>query len=155
MAFWHRPTACERAGQWISLNLDDELTELEQAGLDRHLERCARCRVLAADMLDLTQLLRAAPFVELGRELVVRPPRRTRARVLSRAGIGVAVAVAAAAAAAALISTSTPGRSTAVALEFRSAQERIGFVRANELRLEPPPVPVVLAVAPRIAARSL
>jgi hypothetical protein len=155
MAFWHRPTACERAGQWISLNLDDELSELEQAGLDRHLGHCARCRALAAHMLGLTQLLRTAPLVELGRELVVGSPRRTRARVLSRAGIGVAVAAAAAAAAAVLISTSAPGRSTARAIEFRSAQEQIRFVQANELRLEPAPVAVVLAVAPRIAARSL
>src|SRR5436190_431985 len=66
MAWWRRATACENAGQWISVRLDGELTELEAAALDRHLERCERCNAYAAELGSMTHLLRAAP-------LVVRP----------------------------------------------------------------------------------
>ncbi len=43
MTRWRRTTACERAAQWISLELDGELGRLEQAALARHLRRCDRC----------------------------------------------------------------------------------------------------------------
>ena len=46
MTRWRRTTACERAAQWISLELDGELGRLEQAALARHLGRCDRCRVV-------------------------------------------------------------------------------------------------------------
>ncbi len=39
--------ACERALQWVSLGLDDELSEFERALLERHLEGCGACAALA------------------------------------------------------------------------------------------------------------
>ena len=41
---WWRTNACERAMQWISLELDGELSQLERAALGRHIDGCARCR---------------------------------------------------------------------------------------------------------------
>ena len=50
MMRWRRTTACERAAQWISLDLDDELGRLERAALARHLGRCAGCRAASAEI---------------------------------------------------------------------------------------------------------
>ena len=34
---------CDRAREWVSLELDGELSELGAARLDAHLVRCAAC----------------------------------------------------------------------------------------------------------------
>src|SRR5205085_542263 len=65
MMRWRRTTTCDRAAQWISLELDGELTELERAGLARHLDRCQNCRRTSAELGTFTRLIRAAPLVEL------------------------------------------------------------------------------------------
>ena len=36
--------ACERAREWASLRLDDELSVLEEEILERHLDFCDACR---------------------------------------------------------------------------------------------------------------
>ena len=41
MTRWRRTTACERAAQWISLDLDGELGSSSRPRLRAHLERCA------------------------------------------------------------------------------------------------------------------
>jgi ferric-dicitrate binding protein FerR (iron transport regulator) len=97
MTRWRRTTACERATQWISLELDGELSRLEQAALARHLRRCDRCRSANTDIGRFTSLLRAAPPVEPARAVVVVTPpwarRRTRAKI--RGGVfALAVAIA-------------------------------------------------------------
>ena len=53
---------CARARFWASLRIDGELSELEGALLDAHLERCADCRSVAHGFGDATAALRAAPL---------------------------------------------------------------------------------------------
>jgi anti-sigma factor RsiW len=148
-------TACEQAGQWISLRLDGELSELEGAGLDRHLERCAVCSTLAAELTGIAQLLRTAPLVEFELEPARVVPRRRRASVASRRAAFAAVASAAAAAAAfVLLGSSGSAQPSGSALKFRSTSEEVRFLRVQQLRGEPP-VASVVVTPPRINPRRL
>jgi predicted anti-sigma-YlaC factor YlaD len=156
MARWRRTTtACERAGQWISLRLDGELSELEQLALDRHVEECAACRAFGADLSGIALLLRDAPLAELAREPVVVSPRRARRRMVGGIGVAAAFATAAAAVAAILLTGSVPEQSGGRAYAFRSTQEQMRFVHVEQLRMEPTEYVPVVSVAARYAARSL
>jgi len=138
MIGWRRTTPCERAAQWISLELDGELTELERAGLTRHVARCADCRVLAAELGGLTALLRATPLVEPTGELPMGAPRR-RARARKRIGLALAFAGILAALASFVTTRSTPellGGSPR-ALAFADRQQQIRFVHDKYLQMEP------------------
>src|SRR5579864_1253725 len=92
MGRWWRTNACDRATQWISLDLDGELSQLERVGLDRHLAGCARCRAVSAEVGVFTRMLRDAPMVELEREVAYAAPRRARARAVRRAAASLAFA---------------------------------------------------------------
>ena len=61
---WRRATACERAAEWISLELDGELGFLERSVLHRHLARCEDCRSAGAAIDAFTQAIRAEPELE-------------------------------------------------------------------------------------------
>ena len=74
-----RPPLCERAQNWVSLRLDDELSEFEIALLDSHLGRCAACREFALDANAFTTVLRSRPLEE-PEALVILPPLRQRLR---------------------------------------------------------------------------
>jgi putative zinc finger protein len=52
---------CERARQWASLRIDGELSELEDALLEKHLEGCASCSAFAIRLAATTEAVRAAP----------------------------------------------------------------------------------------------
>jgi predicted anti-sigma-YlaC factor YlaD len=52
---------CERARAWASLRADGELSELESALLDAHLERCDSCRAFALGAESVAETLRAVP----------------------------------------------------------------------------------------------
>src|SRR5215831_16267257 len=81
--FHSRTWACDRARQAASLRLDGELSQLERALLDRHLERCPDCAAFADDAASFTSALRAAEPVRL--EAPIRIPfRRRRAREVVR-----------------------------------------------------------------------
>jgi predicted anti-sigma-YlaC factor YlaD len=69
---------CERARAWVSLELDGELSQLEQALLAAHLRRCATCAASAAEMRALTAELRTAPLQRPGIRFEL--PERARAR---------------------------------------------------------------------------
>jgi anti-sigma factor RsiW len=151
---WWRTNACERATQWVSLDLDGELSELEQAALARHLDGCARCREAAAETRDFTRLLRTAPLVELERPVEVTFPRRARVRAARRVAVSVAFAgVAAAAAFGGLVLTSG-GTTAESALSFRNVQEQRRFAHIEARRLEPAVFvvqkPTVRSFAPRV-----
>jgi predicted anti-sigma-YlaC factor YlaD len=83
MTRWRRTTACERAAQWISLDLDGELGRLEESALARHLRRCECCRTSSTEIGAFTGILREAPQVEPARAVQVVTPawakRRARA----------------------------------------------------------------------------
>src|SRR6185369_8594348 len=52
---------CERARQWASLRIDGELSELEDALFEKHLEACANCSAFAARLASTTEAVRAVP----------------------------------------------------------------------------------------------
>lgn len=67
---------CERAGELMSLRLDDELPPAEGALLDAHLEGCAACHRTWEAMQRLSTLFARAPSVS--------PPEDFTNRVMSR-----------------------------------------------------------------------
>jgi anti-sigma factor RsiW len=62
---------CDRAREWASLRLDCELSELESALLDAHLDRCAECREFADEVDVATQTLRSAQLEPLTAPVVL------------------------------------------------------------------------------------
>jgi anti-sigma factor RsiW len=86
---------CSRAHQWISLQADGELSELERALLDAHLATCAECARFAADVETFTAGLRLSPLEQLSRPVAL--PSRFRSERGLR-GLSVALASAAVAA---------------------------------------------------------
>jgi predicted anti-sigma-YlaC factor YlaD len=155
MPRWRRTSACERAAQWISLRLDDELSELEGVALDRHVHGCARCQGLAADLGGITALLRQAPLVEPARVPTVVSPGRARRQVVRGMGVAAALATAAAVVAAVVLTGSVSNERHSSAFAFRSAQEQMRFVHIEQLKMEPVEYLPVVSVAARYAARSL
>jgi anti-sigma factor RsiW len=94
MSVAYPQVVCTRVREQVSLELDGELSQLEQRMLEAHLERCAACAVYAADVRDLTDRIRSAPLHTMRRPVVVR---RHRSITTTRLQIGVAAAFALAA----------------------------------------------------------
>jgi hypothetical protein len=90
---------CARARFWVSLRVDDELSELEGALLDAHLARCEGCREFATGADASTAAIRAASYIRHP-PIALDLPRSSRRFA---AGVGVAALVAAAAIAGALV----------------------------------------------------
>ncbi|HYY32285.1 MAG TPA: zf-HC2 domain-containing protein [Gaiellaceae bacterium] len=87
---------CDRARQWSSVRADGELSELEEALLEKHLLGCGACRAFDARLRSTTEMLRAAP--EEAPSVRFRVPERVFARFpLGRRLAVAAIAVAAAA----------------------------------------------------------
>jgi predicted anti-sigma-YlaC factor YlaD len=93
MALRLQPRNCERARAWVSLRLDDEISELEEALLEAHLHRCAACREFEASVRGAVVALRAQPLEEIDHSVVVCGRRRL---ALRRSAIASVAAVAAA-----------------------------------------------------------
>jgi anti-sigma factor RsiW len=94
MSTVYSQTVCTRVREQVSLELDGELSQLEQRMLAAHLERCARCAVYAADVRHTTERIRSAPHAVMQRPVVVR---RRRPLTTVRLQVGVAAAFALAA----------------------------------------------------------
>ena len=88
------PRSCDRVREQVSLRLDGELSQLEHAFVDRHLERCAGCADYAAELEAVAQLLRSAPLEQP--EWTFALPRR-RSSTLRIVQMGAAAATIAAA----------------------------------------------------------
>jgi len=156
MARWWKTSACERARQWISLELDGELSELEGAALARHLDSCLSCRALGADLRAFTRLLREARPVALERPLPL--PARARARVRTaarRAAASLALAGVAAAAVLGGIVVAGSGGHPPSALSFRSAQEQRVFASVEARRIEPAVFVTAARTVQSFASRAL
>jgi len=69
--------ACERAREWASLRLDDELSVLEEEILERHLDFCDACRRFEEGMRLSTARIRSTPLETPTRPVPV--PARTGA----------------------------------------------------------------------------
>ena len=76
--------SCERARSWVSLDLDDELSELEGAMLRAHTARCVPCAQFQSEAVAITHKLRLAPLEPLPAPIAL-PPRR---RVVGPAAAG-------------------------------------------------------------------
>jgi anti-sigma factor RsiW len=79
---------CDRARQWASLELDGELSELERSLLQAHLERCAECAPVVAEVRAIAARMREMPL-EQPSLTAVAPRRRPRVRAFQ---VGVAAA---------------------------------------------------------------
>lgn len=87
----HKQSAiCERARSWISLRVDDELSEFECALLDAHLARCSDCAEFHEDVDAMTVSLRDEPLVALARPVVVPIRRRRHVALSTRAAASAA-----------------------------------------------------------------
>ncbi len=154
MGRWWRTNACERATQWISLELDGELSQLEQAALARHLSGCAPCRAVSAEVGAFTCMLREAPLLELEREIAYAHPRRARVRAVRRAAFSLGFAGLAGAVVFAGFILPSSGVRTGSALAFRNVQEQKRFAHLEARRLEPAvfiiAAPTVQSFAPRV-----
>ncbi len=94
MALRLQPRNCERARAWVSLRLDDEISELEEALLEAHLRRCAACREFEASVRGAVVALRAQPLEQIDHPVVVFGRRRLplrRGAVASVAAVAAAV----------------------------------------------------------------
>jgi predicted anti-sigma-YlaC factor YlaD len=82
---------CDRARQWASLELDDELSTFERALLENHLDDCPSCAQFHAEIGGLTGALRAAPHEPFAGIVLGRVRRRVHMR-LAPAAAAMAVA---------------------------------------------------------------
>jgi predicted anti-sigma-YlaC factor YlaD len=81
---------CRQGRELISLRLDDELSELEQARLDSHLRVCPDCRAFEAELTTATRMLRGAELEPVTRPVVLPQRRRLSLRSLQ---VGTAAAL--------------------------------------------------------------
>ena len=151
---WWRTGSCDRASQWISLELDGELSQLEQVALGRHLAGCARCRAVSADVRAFTAAIRSAPLVELERPVALAVDRRAR---VSPRRVAASLAFAGLSAAAVLggLLITSGGVAPRSTLAFRNAQEQQRFAHLETRRLEPAVFVVEKPTVPSFAPRVL
>jgi anti-sigma factor RsiW len=90
-----RIAECEHARSWVSLALDGELSEIEQASLRAHLGSCAACACFERDLDALTMELRAAPPARPAVEVMLPRRRRVAVRALPIGAAAAAVVLAA------------------------------------------------------------
>jgi predicted anti-sigma-YlaC factor YlaD len=86
---------CERARLRASLELDDELSEVEEALLRAHVGRCADCAAFARDVDGLTQELRTTRPLRSVAPRAWRHRRRAAPRMLQLGAAAAVVAMAA------------------------------------------------------------
>lgn len=139
-----RPSViCDRVRSQISLDLDDELSQLERAMVSAHLERCPECRAYKGEVAAFTGAVRAAPLERMESPIVLHRPRRGIAvRLQSSAAAAAAVALVAVGVASQIASQSpSPGLSSGSEIRYPSqrAIERelaiLESVKSGEKRL--------------------
>jgi len=137
---------CERARAWASLELDDDLGEIERVLLDDHLSRCSGCATFVTGMRELTAVVRAAPQ-ERPRLPLALPPRRRPAAVAVR--VLAAATIVALAAGLAFLGSSVGGQPQATAplddaefafLSSGAGDPEITLLKAKPLRPQQQPV---------------
>ena len=84
---------CDRAHEWVSLELDDELSEFERTLLDAHIAGCEPCRVFRTETDAIARELRNAHLEPLTTPVAVRSRRRSF-RLAPSAAAAAVVAVA-------------------------------------------------------------
>src|SRR5919201_1693993 len=86
--------ACRRARELASLELDEDLSQLEQARLGVHVRRCATCREFRQSIRAITETLRSAPLEEMERHVMLPYRRRMTLRAVHVGVAAMVVAVA-------------------------------------------------------------
>lgn len=93
-----RPIECERTRRSLSVSLDHELTEFEQALVGAHVERCEPCFAFQRRITEVTAAVRAAPLERLSMPIMLPAARRTgrlsTGRLASAAGAAAVAALA-------------------------------------------------------------
>lgn len=83
---------CERARQWVSIELDGELSTFERVLLRAHLAHCSSCSEFRAETSGLTHALRSAPLEQLEQPIAIGRMRRRLGLRLAPAAAAMAVA---------------------------------------------------------------
>lgn len=86
--------ACNRAREWASLRLDDELSPLEEELLERHLETCAHCSEFEKDVRWATDAVRLTASERSTRRMTVPADARSRSVGVRRTALAAAAALA-------------------------------------------------------------
>jgi anti-sigma factor RsiW len=129
-----RPKVCDRARTYVSLRLDGELSDFEQALLEAHLESCASCRVFATEMSEITAELRVSQLERLERPLIL--PHRVRAGLRRlQVGAAAAVLVTVVGVGALVGSVRGPDQPRFSTLNSETAQPSLRELRAQDLRV--------------------
>lgn len=88
-----RHESCDRARRWVSVALDEGLSDLEGRLLDVHLSRCDECRAFERRVGGITRELRDAELVSLERPIAL-PHRQRRLSAFRVASASAAAAAA-------------------------------------------------------------
>lgn len=125
---------CDRIQEWISLEVDDELSRIERALVERHVVACVDCAAFAAHVQAFTDALRAAPLEQLEQPVALPARRRLPLRSFQ---VGAAAALAVVAVGIATLSNSLRqerlGGQISPAVGVR-ADEGSDQLRARQLR---------------------
>jgi predicted anti-sigma-YlaC factor YlaD len=144
MALRLQPQKCDRARAWVSMRLDDEISELEEALLDAHLRRCAACSEFEASVRGAVFTLRAQPLEQVKHPVVIIGRRRLPMR---RSAIASVAAVAAAVVGVTTVlstqapqspSTQTPAQLTSSATPDDQDLKQLRALRVIQLGGRPP-----------------
>jgi predicted anti-sigma-YlaC factor YlaD len=122
---------CDQIREWISLELDCDLSRIERALVDRHVAGCADCRAFATDAHAFTGALRAAPLEPLEQPIALPSRVRLTARSFQ---VAVAAAVAVAAVGVASLSASLGEEQFAGKVTPVSAEPSKDQMRQRQLR---------------------
>jgi anti-sigma factor RsiW len=119
------PPLCEMSRLWISMAADGEVSEVERAALDEHLEECADCAEWRALAEAVVLHMRTTPPSAVPRDLLPPLPasRRPRRGLALRAG-----GLIAAASAAAVLGVALAGWNSSPPVQSQS-----GVVRPSEI----------------------
>lgn len=85
---------CERTREYVSLEVDGELSEFEHGFLVAHLRYCGECRLYRSEIHALARHIRTAPPEVLAHPIRLPVYVASRPTVLARVQLGVAAALA-------------------------------------------------------------
>lgn len=122
---------CDRIREWISLELDCDLSRIERALVDRHVAGCAECRAFATDVHAFTGALRAARLEPLEQPIALPSRVRVTARSFQ---VAVAAAVAVAAVGVASLSSSLGDEQLGAKVTPISSEPSKDQMRQRQLR---------------------
>jgi hypothetical protein len=129
---------CDQTRELLSASLDGELSELNEARVQSHLDACSGCRAYAAGAAEASRLLRQTPLEELTIPIVLPSRRLAVARKLQVAAAAAALAVTVGLSAAVTTMSSSPrshARAHAKVSKLRFPEQELRMLeQASEAR---------------------